>query len=85
MDLYQTIRKLRAEKKWFDEVIASLEEFQRSRRSQAARSLDLYLAGEGRLGRNGINGRSSRQLSRRLRETGMAGSSGQRVNSARHV
>ena len=68
VDLPQTLRKLRSEKKWFDEVIDSLEQFQRSKPFRAATLLDLHLAQKGRFNRSAIHTRSSRRLSRWLRE-----------------
>lgn len=71
MDLGDTIRRLRAEKRWFDEVIVSLEHFQRSKPFQAAALLDMHLTRNGSL--NGsFPGR--RRLTRWLRENGSGGS-----------
>jgi hypothetical protein len=61
------LRQLRTEKKWFDEVIASLEQLQRSKPFRAVALLDLHLERNGRLDRRAISARSRRRLSRWLR------------------
>ena len=67
MDLPATLRRLRSEKRWFDEVIASLEQFQRSKPFRAVALLDIHLSREGKSNGRIINPRSRARLSRWLR------------------
>lgn len=66
MDLPHTLRQLRMEKKWYDEVISSLEQLQGSKPVRAAALLDLRLRQVGPLDRRAINARS--RLSKWLRQ-----------------
>ena len=70
MDVQDTLRKLRSEKKWFDQVIASLEVFQRSKPVQAVALLDFYLARKREFTGSGFSLRNRRRLARWLRECG---------------
>lgn len=70
MDMQKTLRKLRSEKKWFDQVIASLEEFERSKPVQAVALLDFHLARKREFSGNGFSPRNRRRLARWLRECG---------------
>ena len=62
LNVQSTIRKLRSDKRWFDEMIASLEEFQNSKPFQAVTLLHLHLAKNGRFERGRISPQSRRQL-----------------------
>ena len=81
MDLRIAIRKLRSEKRWFDEVIASLEEFRRSKQFQAVALLELHLARQGRFDRHSFSPTSRRRLSRWLREAEVGYSHGAAARS----
>lgn len=81
MDLPGTLQKLRSDKQWFDEVIASIEQLRRSKPFRAVAFLDLHLAQNGRFDRSVISGRNRRRLSRWLRESGIENSNGA---AARH-
>ena len=85
MNLRIAIRKLRSEKQWFDEVIASVEEFRRSRHFQAVALLDLHLARQGRFDRRSLSPGSRRRLSRWLREAGAGNSHGPAARSSAPV
>ncbi|HYM10430.1 MAG TPA: hypothetical protein VEU62_06850 [Bryobacterales bacterium] len=68
MDLPHTLRQLRMEKKWFDQVIASIEQLQATKGFRAAARLDAHLERNEQVGRRALSARSRRRLSRWLRE-----------------
>ena len=68
MNVPQALQRLHSEKEWFDEVIASIEQLQRSKPFQAVATLDRHLAQDGRFDRGGLSPRSRRRVSRWLRE-----------------
>ena len=69
MDLRKTLRMLRLEKRCFDQIIGSVEDFQRSKPFQAIVLLDdLLLETKGRRMGQPLHPRHRRRLSRWLRE-----------------
>jgi hypothetical protein len=65
MDLHRAIRQLRQEKRWFDEVIESVEHFHRSQPAKAVELLE-RLGARGGLRLADADSRSRRRLSRWL-------------------
>ncbi len=59
MNVHQTLRKLRSEKRWYDDVITTLEQIERSRPHRAVAN--------GRSGHLPINNRNRRRLSELLK------------------